>query len=150
MRARIVLCGVAAAIGTVLLAAAMMSIDSVHDLFLERAKAIQPYDVGPGGRFWEQKLALGVILDHPNGMGPFEFSRVYGIQQHNVYLQAFLVYGWAGGMAYLTLLGATIWTALPLMRALMPWAGSSLLQKVDRAVAEPPPARAIVGLGRGG
>ena len=37
-------------------------------------------------------------------MGPFEFSRVHGLQQHNVYLQAFLVYGWAGGMAYLTLL----------------------------------------------
>jgi hypothetical protein len=36
----------------------MMSIDTVRDLFLERAKAIQPYDVGPGGRFWEQRLAL--------------------------------------------------------------------------------------------
>ena len=29
---------------------------------LERAKAIQPYDVGPGGRFREQRLALGVTL----------------------------------------------------------------------------------------
>ena len=54
---------------------ALMSIGSVHDLFLERAKAIQPYDIGPGGRFWEQRLALSVILDHPNGLGPFEFGR---------------------------------------------------------------------------
>jgi hypothetical protein len=61
-----------------LLLVALMSIESVHDMFLERAKAIQPYDVGPGGRFWEQKLALSIILDHPNGMGPFEFGRVFG------------------------------------------------------------------------
>jgi hypothetical protein len=85
-----------------------MSIDTVRDLFLERAKAIQPYDVGPGGRFWEQRLALGVILDHPNGMGPFEFSRVFGMQQHDVYMQGFLVYGWLGGAAYLTLVAVTL------------------------------------------
>ncbi len=81
---------------------------TVRDLFLERAKAIQPYDVGPGGRFWEQQLALSVILDHPNGMGPFEFSRIFGMQQHDVYMQGFLVYGWLGGAAYLTLVAVTL------------------------------------------
>ena len=70
-RARFLLFSIVAAVGVLLLVIAMMSINSVHDLFLERAKAIQPYDVGPGGRFWEQRLALSVILDHPNGMGPF-------------------------------------------------------------------------------
>jgi hypothetical protein len=72
VRARILLFAAVAAVGTALLVAAMMSVDTVRDLFLERAKAIQPYDVGPGGRFWEQRLALDVILDHPNGMGPFQ------------------------------------------------------------------------------
>ena len=72
-------------------------------MFLERAKAIQPYDVGPGGRFTVQQLALTVILDHPNGMGPFGFAASIGGQQHNVYMQGFLVYGWLGGAAYLTL-----------------------------------------------
>ena len=56
----------------------MLSIDSVHDMFIERAKAIQPYDVGPGGRFWLQQLALGTILENPNGLGPFEFARIFG------------------------------------------------------------------------
>ena len=46
-----------------------MSIDSVHDMFLERAKAIQPYDVGPGGRFCEQKLALSVDPRSPERHG---------------------------------------------------------------------------------
>ncbi len=118
MRGRIVLFGVIAAVATVLLIIAMMSIDSVHDLFVERAKAIQPYDVGPGGRFWEQRLALDVILDHPNGMGPFEFSRVFGSQQHDVYMQGFLVYGWLGGAAYLTIIAVTL--AIGLSAALVP------------------------------
>ena len=43
------------------------------------------------------------------------------MQQHNVYLQAFLVYGWAGGMAYLTLLAATLWTALRTVFVRTPW-----------------------------
>jgi len=121
MRARFVMFSVIAAIGMVLLVVAMMSIDSVHDLFLERAKAIQPYDVGPGGRFWEQKLALSVILDHPNGMGPFEFSRVFGMQQHDVYMQGFLVYGWLGGAAYLTIVAVTLAIGLGAVLLPTPW-----------------------------
>jgi hypothetical protein len=121
MRSRIMLFTVGAMVAIALLFVALMAIPSVHDLFIERAKAIQPYDVGPGGRFWEQKLALSIILDHPNGLGPFEFSRVYGTQQHDVYMQAFLVYGWLGGLAYLTLVMVTL--AIGLRGALVasPW-----------------------------
>ncbi len=121
MRARFLLFSIVAAMGVLLLVIAMMSIDSVHDLFLERAKAIQPYDVGPGGRFWEQKLALSVILDHPNGMGPFAFSRVFGTQQHDVYMQGFLVYGWLGGAAYLTIVVVTLAIGLGAVLLPTPW-----------------------------
>ena len=121
LRARILLIAGIAIVGTALLVAALMSVDTVRDLFLERAKAIQPYDIGPGGRFWEQKLALGVILDHPNGMGPFEFSRVFGMQQHDVYMQGFLVYGWLGGAAYLTLVAVTLGIGLAVVRVPTPW-----------------------------
>ncbi len=103
------------AIGVAALAAfvvILLSFDSIASMFQERAQLIQSYDVGQGGRFCLQELALTALLDFPNGMGPFEFARVHGLQQHNVYLQAFLVYGWAGGMAYLMLLVATFWTAL--------------------------------------
>ena len=108
MRYRILLYGIGAALVMALIVGALISIDSVRDIFLERAKAIQPYDVGPGGRFWEQRLALGQILDHPNGLGPFEFGRIFGTQQHDVYMQGFLVYGWLGGAAYLTLVVVTL------------------------------------------
>ena len=82
---------------------------------------IQPYDVGPGGRFWEQKLALSVILDHPNGLGPFEFFRQFGTQQHDVYMQGFLVYGWVGGMAYFTLVMVTLVIGLRSALIAAPW-----------------------------
>jgi uncharacterized membrane protein len=121
MRARVLLFSIVAAIGVLLLVIGMMSIDSVHDLFLERAKAIQPYDIGPGGRFWEQRLALSVILDHPNGMGPFAFSRVFGTQQHDVYMQGFLVYGWLGGAAYLTIVAVTLTSGLGVALLPTPW-----------------------------
>jgi hypothetical protein len=81
---------------------ALLSISSVHDLFVERARVLQPYDsAGSGGRFSLQRIAIDAILENPNGMGPYGFSNaVIGGQQHNVYLQAFLVYGWLGGAAY--------------------------------------------------
>jgi len=120
MRGRIALLGVGAVVAAALLVIALMSIDSVYQLFLDRAKAIQPYDIGPGGRFSLQQLALNAILDHPNGMGPFEFARVFGLQQHNVYLQGFLVYGWLGGAAYMTIVAVTLVLGLTAVRVTAP------------------------------
>jgi hypothetical protein len=101
--------------------AILLSFDSVASMFKERAQLLQSYDVGSGGRFLFQELALGHLLTSPNGLGPFEFNRIHGMQQHNVYLQAFLVYGWTGGIAYLTLLVATTWTALRTVFVRTPW-----------------------------
>jgi hypothetical protein len=121
MRRRILLFSVAALVAMVLFIIALLLIPTVHDMFLERAKVIQPYDVGPGGRFWEQKLALTVILDHPNGLGPFEFFRQFGTQQHDVYMQGFLVYGWLGGTAYFTLVMVTLVIGLRSVLIAAPW-----------------------------
>ena len=77
--------------------------------------------IGDGDAFLLQELALTAVLKFPYGMGPFEFARVHGLQQHNMYLQAFLVYGWLGAMAYLLLLLSTM--AVGLRNALVstPW-----------------------------
>jgi O-Antigen ligase len=121
MRARIVAFGLLGIVAVGLLLIAMNSIGSIHDLFIERAKAIQPYDVGPGGRFTEQKRALNVILENPNGLGPFGFANTYGLQQHNVYLQGFLVYGWLGGTVYFTLIALTFLIGLRCVLWPTPW-----------------------------
>jgi hypothetical protein len=121
LRARIVSTGVFAVIGAAALVVALISISSIGDLFFERAHVIQSYDVGPGGRFWLQEIALGTILQNPNGLGPFEFDRINGLQQHNVYLQGFLVYGWLGGTAYLTMVMMTILVGLRATLFSTPW-----------------------------
>jgi hypothetical protein len=120
-RNRMLLFALASAGAGVLLVLAFNSISSVHDLLIERAKALQPYDVGPGGRFWYQRLAISQILDHPNGLGPFEFSRLFGGQQHDVYMQGFLVYGWLGGAAYLTLVLVTLVIGIRSALISAPW-----------------------------
>lgn len=101
--------------------AIFLSIDSVKEMFDIRAHAIQFYDVGQGGRFRLQELAVGALLKFPNGMGPFEFGRVHGQQQHNVYLQGFLVYGWVGGIAYILAVLATLAVAWRSMFERTPW-----------------------------
>jgi hypothetical protein len=99
----------------------LLSFHSIGGMFEQRAHLIQSYDVGEGGRFELQRQALSIVLNLFNGMGPFEFARVYGLQQHNVYLQAFIVYGWIGGMAYIVLLLSTLWIALRTMLVRTPW-----------------------------
>jgi hypothetical protein len=113
-----------AAIGIAALAvlvAAMLSVDSVADMFANRFHLFNSYDVGHGGRFRLQELAFGAMLQFPNGMGPFGFARTHGLQQHNVYLQAFMVYGWIGGVTYIVLLGATFALAFRTVLIRTPW-----------------------------
>jgi hypothetical protein len=120
-RVRILALTVTAVIALAALLLFLVSFQSIGDMFKERAQLIQSYDVGQGGRFRLQELALDSVLNFPNGMGPFEFARVHGLQQHNVYLQAFLVYGWAGAMAYLLLLFSTVMVGLRTALVRTPW-----------------------------
>lgn len=98
-----------------------LSFSAVSDLFTERAKLTQSYDVGGGGRFDLQEKAAGAILENPDGMGPYGFALAHGGQQHNVYLQAFLVYGWAGGFAYVLLVVLTLLIGFRLTFIPTPW-----------------------------
>ena len=107
-RLRLILLGAVSVSLLAMAMAAALSFDSIADMFKQRAQIVQTYDVGSGGRFTLQNLALAEILNYPFGMGPFAFGEAYGYQQHNVYLQAFLVYGWIGGLAYVALIVLTL------------------------------------------
>ena len=111
----------ASAVGIGLLLVALATIGPLGGMLSERAQLIQYYDVGQGGRFELQQLALGALLDNPSGLGPFEFARIYGLQQHNVYLQAFMVYGWLGGAAYIALVLTTLLQGLRAAFVATPW-----------------------------
>jgi O-antigen ligase len=121
-RAKLIALTVLAAATLLLLLAGALSIDAIGDMFRERAKLIQTYDAGSSmSRFHLQRLALNAIIENPMGIGPYAFSGKYGLQQHNVYLQSFLVYGWLGGGAYLGMMLLTLGIGFRAMLVATPW-----------------------------
>ena len=125
-RLRILGLSVAGIAALAVLLIVLLSVTSLGAMFTQRAQLIQSYDVGTGGRFALQQIAIAAILDHPNGMGPFGFADLHGLQQHNVYLQAFLVYGWAGGLAYVLLVLSTLWVGFRNALRRTPWQGYAI------------------------
>jgi hypothetical protein len=120
LRMRVFGLSLAAVVGIIVILISLTAIESFRDMLLERAQ-LQSYDVGEGGRFRLQELAVGALFDQPFGLGPFEFERIYGLQQHNVYLQAFIVYGWIGGITYITLVLVTLMLGLRTALVRTPW-----------------------------
>jgi O-antigen ligase len=92
-------------LGAIALAATIggaLRLEAVESLFAERASLGQSYDEGPDGRFGGQAKAVGLILEHPFGIGTHTFRDTYHPEEaHNVYLSQFLNAGWAGGMLYM-------------------------------------------------
>lgn len=101
--------------------AILLTVPAIHQMFEVRAHLLQSYDIGQQGRFRLQELALNELLTAPNGLGPFGFADTHINQQHNVYLQGFLVYGWIGGVSYILLVLTTLWVALRSVMAPTPW-----------------------------
>jgi O-antigen ligase len=80
---------------------AALQLEAVSSLFAERASLDQSYDKGPEGRFGGQAKAVGLILDHPFGIGTHTFRDTYHEEEaHNVYLSQYLNAGWVGGSLY--------------------------------------------------
>jgi len=108
------------ALGTMVLIAligAALQLDAVEDLFRERASFDQSYDEGPEGRFGGQAKAVGLILEHPFGIGTHSFRDTYHHEEpHNVYLSQFLNAGWIGGTFYLVSVAATLAAGLYAIR----------------------------------
>jgi hypothetical protein len=121
-RIRLVVTGfVALAVATVALAG-LLSVPEVGDLFSERAKFVQPYDVaGNVGRFSTQAAAIDEITKRPFGFGALGFSDKYGLDPHNVYLKVFTSNGWIGGLAYISYVLVTLMAGIQATLSRTPW-----------------------------
>src|SRR5260370_14495329 len=103
---------IAALIGTLVIAVfivALLSLDQVTNLFEERASLIQSYDAGHTGRFGRHVLGALIVLDHPLGIGPLQFSKYLSEDPHNSFLLSFTAGGWLGGCSFFPPLVATVW-----------------------------------------
>jgi len=121
LRARITALTVAAGAAVAVLLGLLLSLRAVTTMFEERAALVQSYDTGSGGRFTTQFRAWGEMFDHPNGLGPLQYAKYFGLDPHNDYLNAFYSNGWLGGVAYPTLVLVTLFVGFRALLVRTPW-----------------------------
>lgn len=104
-----------------MLTAVAISIPAVRDLYVQRAHVVQDYDDNRTGRFERQQAGFFLIQERPLGLGPFEFGKKLGEDEHNMWLKGFTVYGWLGGFSYIILCAWTLAASAPLLFKPRPW-----------------------------
>ncbi len=120
-RARLILYITVGFILMVVAIGVLLSLPGTSSLFAERAQLVQNYDAGAFGRFERQLEGLQLIFDKPFGIGPFVFGKLFGEDEHNMWLKGFMEYGWLGGFAYIALVIWTVIIAFPLVFKKRPW-----------------------------
>jgi hypothetical protein len=120
-RLRIALFAVLGVVAIAAFIAALLSLEQVAGLFKERASLDQSYDVGHTGRFGRHVLGFLLSLDHPLGIGPLQFHKIFPEDPHNAYLNAFVSGGWLSGFAYLVLAVTTLVMGLRFVFVTTPW-----------------------------
>jgi len=126
-RARIVGLAVLAVAAMALLVAILLSMDSVADLFKERASFEQSYDSGRFGRFGRHALGAEMALGLPFGIGPLQFRNFFPEDTHNSYLNAFMSGGWLSGITYPALVFSTLWLGFRHLFVRVPWQKTTIV-----------------------
>jgi len=120
-RARLVMLGGLGVLAFAGLIGAALSIDTVADMFEQRARLVQEYDGARLGRFARYSLGFQLVMDHPLGLGPLEFNKYFPEDEHNVYLKGYTTYGWLGGTVYIFMALWTLCALVPLLFKSRPW-----------------------------
>ena len=120
-RARIlVTCVVATGLAALFLVI-LIQLPTVGSLFEQRASLEQSYDVEHGGRFANHVRGFRLALEKPFGIGIFQFSRRFGADVHNTYLNGFMSYGWLGGVSLAVLTVLTLVAGARYVLTPTPW-----------------------------
>jgi hypothetical protein len=120
-RLRIILLAAGGILAIAVMVTALLSIERVSELFGERAVLEQSYDVGRYGRFGRYLLGTELALEHPLGLGPLQFYRLFVEDPHNTFLNAFMSGGWLAGFGYLSLCAVTLVMGTRFLFARTPW-----------------------------
>jgi hypothetical protein len=120
-RSRIVVTAIIALILAAMLIAALLSFDSISEMFRQRASFDQSYDEGRFGRFGRHVLGAEMALDLPFGIGPLQFHNYFPEDTHNSYLNAFMSGGWISGVCYPALVIVTVVMGFRHVLTRVPW-----------------------------
>ncbi|UIK06848.1 O-antigen ligase family protein [Neorhizobium galegae] len=110
-----------AAIFLVLALAIALQFPQVSDLFTNRAKLVQDYDGARLGRFERHKIGFLMAMERPLGLGPMAFGKIFGEDEHNIWLKTLTTYGWLGAVTYQIMIWSTLWFGFRYMLRERPW-----------------------------
>ncbi|EUB94978.1 hypothetical protein PMI07_002756 [Rhizobium sp. CF080] len=110
-----------AAIFLVLALAIALQFPQVSDLFMNRAKLVQEYDGARLGRFERHKIGFLMAMERPLGLGPMAFGKIFGEDEHNIWLKTLTTYGWLGAVTYQIMIWSTLWFGFRYMLRERPW-----------------------------
>ena len=107
VKASLVALGIAVFVG-VACVILYLSNDTFAQMIVERSKLAETYDLGQFGRYNRYLLAIPMILDNPLGLGLFEIDKYFPEPIHNIWISAFLNYGWIAGFDWTLLMVLTV------------------------------------------
>jgi O-antigen ligase len=120
-RFKILAISVGAATLLVLAIAIALQFPQVSDLFMNRAKLVQDYDGARLGRFERHKIGFLMAMERPLGLGPMAFGKIFGEDEHNIWLKTLTTYGWLGAVTYQIMLWSSLWFGFRYMLRERPW-----------------------------
>lgn len=113
-RRRIAIMSIVALGATALVFIAILAREDIRDFFFQRA-TVQDYDEGATGRFGNQWRSIPMLLDRPEGFGPYRFPKFFGIEPHSSYIGAFANDGWIGGLTWILIVLSTTYIGFRLV-----------------------------------
>jgi hypothetical protein len=120
-RLKILVISVCAGVALVLALAIALQIPQIADLFSNRAKLVQDYDGARLGRFERHKIGFLMAMERPLGMGPMAFGKIFGEDEHNIWLKSLTTYGWVGAVTYQIMIWSSLWMGFRYMLRERPW-----------------------------
>ncbi|MFK8252629.1 O-antigen ligase domain-containing protein [Ancylobacter terrae] len=120
-RLRLIVASLVALGVLVVLLMVLLSFGTITEMMSQRANLVNYYDGGEGGRFDNQFKGMLAIFGLPNGLGPKQFAKEYGLDPHNVYLASLYAYGWLGGVAYFGMVFTTLVVGFRALMIRTPW-----------------------------
>jgi len=110
-----------AALFMMLILGIALQFPQVYDLFMNRAKLVQEYDGARLGRFERHKIGFLMAMERPLGLGPMAFGKIFGEDEHNIWLKTLTTYGWLGAITYQLMIWSTLWFGFRYMLRERPW-----------------------------
>ncbi|WP_137929902.1 O-antigen ligase family protein [Mesorhizobium comanense] len=120
-RLRVVIMTIAALSLLAIAIIVILQLPGVSDMFTQRAHLEQSYDTARLGRFARYGLGFQMAMEHPFGIGPLVFGKIFGEDTHDIWLKMLMDYGWLGFVSFLTLVVWTITAGFRILLRDRPW-----------------------------